>query len=570
MKKIVTTAVLMLVVMMSYAAKPVELKEYKSSTYNCAYFDWWYFGYGESGRFGYVIFDEKGNELAFTVMSPSETDMCAYNDGIEFPPYKNANGESDRDDEAHYYMSTYWVLNSLNGVRVGADSIVQKWVYEVKDNKGNSLLALRPGKYYFRVMELLYDENTGKMSMGSGYDQVEFTLKGTVVTDLKAEVSSDKKKATISWVAPSVPYGAHLYLSVQTGADVAFDNYGQAVSPKSPLTISVIEGRTYSVSAQYVNAKNEPMGAQVIAYFTVGTNSYIPMNLKAQVIKDDQVELSWSAASKADSYHINIYENGITYASFSTSEQKLSKQIPTGTYTWEVAAYQKDGSLYYPLTEYVQGGEFTTKSAALPEGTTTLNAWGMNAIYFESDSKANHYGWLILFETGALNGTGLPEPWFYIYSDHEYGIAGTYSPALGNMAISATKGEDSQMNMDGTQNGTVQATDGELKLEFEGFDYEYQQLGYFIPYYSGTFKMTCSDGKSYYAQFNNLICPAFPYEEWTSEEKHFISMLGDDPSLQGIESVQNSDVRIQKVLRDGQLYIIREGVEYTVMGGRVN
>ena len=65
-------------------AKPVELKEYKPSTYDCAYFDWWYFGYDESAYFGMVIFNEQGKEVAFTVMSPSEVDMAAYYDGVEF------------------------------------------------------------------------------------------------------------------------------------------------------------------------------------------------------------------------------------------------------------------------------------------------------------------------------------------------------------------------------------------------------------------------------------------------------------------------------------------------------
>ena len=34
----------------------------------------------------------------------------------------------------------------------------------------------------------------------------------------------------------------------------------------------------------------------------------------------------------------------------------------------------------------------------------------------------------------------------------------------------------------------------------------------------------------------------------------------------GVESIQNSDVRIQKIIRDGQLIIIKDGVEYNVMG----
>ena len=42
---------------------------------------------------------------------------------------------------------------------------------------------------------------------------------------------------------------------------------------------------------------------------------------------------------------------------------------------------------------------------------------------------------------------------------------------------------------------------------------------------------------------------------------------GDAPT--GIESVQDSDISVQKVVRDGQLLIIRDGKTYTVMGESV-
>ena len=79
------------------------------------------------------------------------------------------------------------------------------------------------------------------------------------------------------------------------------------MNPKSPLTVGVIEGRTYSVSAQYINKAKEPLGAPVMVYFTVGVNQYIPTDLKATVTKEDYVEFSWSASAKADYYHVNVY-----------------------------------------------------------------------------------------------------------------------------------------------------------------------------------------------------------------------------------------------------------------------
>lgn len=579
MKKVLTSVMLlMLAVTASFAAKPVELKEWKSSTYNCAYFDWWYFGSGESSRFGFVIFDENGKEVAFTLMSPEEADMCAYYDDVTFPEPKD-----DRDVEAHYYISTYWVLNSPNGVRwaggeEGAD--IPDCVYENKDNNGNSLYALHSGTYYFRVMEMIYNSETGKMTMGSGYDQVKFTLNGTEVRNLQAEVAADKKTATITWEAPTLPYGTHLYMSVQSGGDVAFDNYSQNVSPKSPLTVGVVEGRTYSVSAQYVNSAKAPMGPAMVIYFTVGTNPYIPTNLKATVTKEDYVEFTWTATAKADYYHVNIYRGKSSYASYTTTEQKLSKQLPTGTYHWEVAAYEKAEELFYPLTEYVKGNEFTTESAPLPEGTIEMNVWGMNAAYLATESSAGKYAWVVMFETGAASGTGMPEPWIAIYVDRELALSGNYSPALGNLDISANQGEGTFINTNGSAAGLLQATDARMKLEFEGFDTEYVMAGYSIPYYSGEFFMTCSDGKNYYGKINSLICPAFPWEEMSSSSKNIISMLGEDgsavipsdpviPGDQGLEGVQNTEYRVQKLMENGQVVIVREGVKYNVLGGRI-
>ena len=35
------------------------------------------------------------------------------------------------------------------------------------------------------------------------------------------------------------------------------------------------------------------------------------------------------------------------------------------------------------------------------------------------------------------------------------------------------------------------------------------------------------------------------------------------------DGIQESEIRIQKILRDGQVYIIRDGVVYNIMGQRV-
>jgi hypothetical protein len=125
-----------------------------------------------------------------------------------------------------------------------------------------------------------------------------------------------------------------------------------------------------------------------------------------------------------------------------------------------------------------------------------------------------------------------------VYADRELALSGSYSNVLGNVEISANTGEGSFMNTNGTEAGLIQATSVEMKLEFEGFDMDYQQLGYFIPYYSGSFLMTCTDNKTYHGTLNGLICAPFTYESLTSSEKELINMLGEAGDVQGIDEVE--------------------------------
>lgn len=570
MKKILGTLIMALGVCGNIlAAAPVELKEYKQSTYNCAYFDWWYFGYSEASYFGYTLFDANGAQIAFTVMSQSETDMCAYYDNVQFPQGKY----EDRDDEAHYYMSTYWVLNSPNGVRFGDNAVVAKSVAEVSDGS-KMMYALRSGKYYFSVTEVnfVYDPNTGEIvnTRLGGSMRVDFEIDGVELKELKAEVASDKKTATITWTVPApedMPAGAHLYIGVKSGAEQVLSKK----DPVQPLVIDVTEGRSYTVVGQYVTSKDKPLGTELVTSFTVGVNPYVPTNLKATVISDDNVEFTWEATTKADYYGVDVYQNGFLYKQYTANDTKLSKTLPTGTYTWKVAAFEKGTDGYgYAITDFIAGNEFTTESAPLPEGVVEMSVFGMNAMYMDDESSKGRYAWVIVFETGSPSGTGLPEPWFAIYSDRELAISGDYSPALGNLDISTNTGEGSLMNTNGSTAGLLQATDAKLTLNFEGFDTEYIMAGYSIPYYSGEFTMTCTDGNTYYGKINSLICPAFPWEEMNSDEKQIISMLGEDENYhQGIEDVQGDKAQSSKYIVNGQLIIERNGVKYNAQGAVV-
>ena len=555
-------------------ASPVELKEYKQATSDCAYFDWWYFGYSENSYFGYVLFNEQGKEIAFTVLSQSETDYVTYLDGVTFK-----DEYEDRDVESHYYISTYWILNSLNGVRWGGSDgnqeVVSQCVKEVVDGS-NSIFALRTGTYYLYVYEVnyAYDEsgNITGASLG-GYDRVKFSLEGLEVSNLKATVSSDKKTAKISWTAPAeedMPAGAYLHLAVTTGSKVVFDNESTIKKGiESPLTIDVEEGRSYRVLAQYVTSRMSPLGSDVQIRFDAGTNKYVPTNPKATV-KDDEVKFTWSATKAAEYYGVNVYQNGFLYAQYTTTDQKLSKTIPTGTYTWEVAAFEKGSDdKVYPISDYIKGNSFSTKTAPLPEGTVEMNVWGVEAFYMKDYATTGRYPWLITFETGTSGGTGLPEVWIIVWSDREFGLSGKYSSAAGNIEISATAGEGSLINTNGTQAGLITANSVELKLEFDGFEMEYTQMGYYIPYYSGSFLMSCADGKTYHGTLNQLLCGTYDYDELTSSSRSILYSMYDEDGGEGVDDIQSTMLSTKRI-ENGQLIIEKNGVKYNVLGTRID
>ncbi|MBQ2540574.1 MAG: hypothetical protein II551_02885 [Paludibacteraceae bacterium] len=543
-------------------AKPVELKEYKASTYDCAYFDWWYFGtVTDYTYFGFVILNEQGKEVAFTVMTPSEADMAAYYDGIQFP-----DEYEDRDVESHYYISTEWILNSPNGVRFGSEDVVEASVFEISSGS-SSMYALKSGTYYLRVMEMFI--NGSEAQMGTGYDQIKFVLGGDNVQGLKAEVAPDLKTAAISWTKTSLPADAHLYLNVHSGADVVFDNIDSKQSPDNPLTINVKEGRTYTVTARYVTSKNKPLGNESVISFTVGTNNYLPKSPNAVVSDGDVVTFSWSAEAKADAYIVNVYQSGLKYAEYNVTEQSFSKKLTTGTYNWEVAAMERgEDGMYYIISDYVKGNSFSTESAPLPAGTIEMDVWGMEAFYMSDFAAGGKYPFLITIETGTPNGTGLPEPWIIIWSDHEYAISGTYSDKLGNVEISTDPTEGTMINTNGTEAGLLAATSVDFTLEFEGFDMDYKQMGNLIPYYSGEFLMTCTDGNTYHGIINQLICGTYAYDQSFSHSV-LINMFEEDPEYQGVENVQGDNEQGIKRLENGIIIIERNGVKYNVLGTKI-
>ena len=82
------------------------------------------------------------------------------------------------------------------------------------------------------------------------------------------------------------------------------------------------------------------------------------------------------------------------------------------------------------------------------------------------------------------------------------------------------------------------------------------------------------DGKTYVGKFMETFCNSYNYSTAGSIRDHK-GMWDEDPDyiapeLQGIESIQPSAISSQKILHDGQLYIVRpDGAVYNATGARV-
>ena len=80
--------------------------------------------------------------------------------------------------------------------------------------------------------------------------------------------------------------------------------------------------------------------------------------------------------------------------------------------------------------------------------------------------------------------------------------------------------------------------------------------------------MTCKNGKTYVAEFTNLLCNSQSYESLIGQAaQDYISMWDEDPDpLMAVESDQTSEISCQKVLQNGQMVIIRGGKKYSAIG----
>ena len=462
--------------------------------------------------------------------------------------------------ESIHYSSTKWILNVDEEGQQRGDA----WASSVI-NVG-SMLGLAPGMYQIQVYDLI--------QTGEGYERGEllatipFELVAKYVTDLQAVVADDKKSATLSWVAPEFASGERLYVRVWSGETVAYDNFDTKDRPVSPLTVDVVEGKSYTAIVQVVDRYNNPMGQEVETNFTVGVNNYEPTNLNAEVFAGDNVTLSWEAVATADRYVITLYCDGEFYSTLTVSGTSKTTTMPKdGTWSWTVQAFNQGANgNYFEASNAIAGNDFVSKSADVPDDAIVMDVWGMEAAYldeYEDQFPEGKYGWYITFATDEATGTGYPMPTFLIYTDKELAISGVYNVARGGIDA-----ESCYINVTGKQEDAIMATDAELRLQFDGYDEEKAESGYAYGYYTGSFRFVGEDGKTYIGKFMELFCNSFNFSTYGSIRDH-VGMYEEDPSYfagQGIEEIVASSQNGKKVLHNGQLLIIRDGKAYNVLG----
>ena len=521
----------------------------------------WY-SYNASA-FAIGLADQSGTLIAGIAATTEECDRFAYQDGVGF--------SEDEDYENKYYCSTKWILNvEEEGLQRGA-----AWDNSVI-NIGTALspvLGLRPGTYQVQVLEL--NQTDSGYSKGAVLATIPFTLVEKKVENLQVAVADDKATATLTWDAPEFGQGERLYVRVWAGETVAYDNFNTKDRPTGPLTVEVIEGKSYTAIVQVVDKNNNPLGSEVELGFTVGVNNYEPTNVHAEVAGGDNVTFSWDVTTEADRYVITLFCDGEFYTTLNVSgTSKMTTMPKDGTWTWTVQAFnQGTNGNYFEASNAIEGNSFVTKATDIPEDAIVMNVWGMEAGYLDQyvdQFPENQYGWMVMFATGEEGGTGMPMPYFLIYTDKENAISGVYNVTRGNIDL-----ESCYVNTNGTEAGCIMATDAEVRIRFVAYDDEKAASGYRYGYYTGQFRLVGTDGNTYVGKFMETFCNSFNYSTAGSSIRDHKGMWDEDPDYiapeqpEGLESIHPSADSIRKVLIDGQIYILRGGAVYNLNGIRI-
>ena len=498
--------------------------------------------------------------IAGIVATTGECDRFAQQDGIGF--------SEDDDYENHYYCSTKWILNADEAGMQRGDG----WNASVINigTAASPVLGLRPGTYQVQVYALVQGESG--YSRGELLATIPFTLVSKEVANLAATVAADKTTATLTWDAPEFDQGERLYVRVWSGETVAYDNFDAKDRPVSPLTVNVVEGKSYNAVVQVVDKNNNPLGQEVSCSFTVGVNNYEPTNLHAEVFGGDNVTFSWEAATQADRYVITLFCDGEFYSTLTVNGLAKTTTMPkNGTWTWTVQAFnQGENGNYFEASNAVSGNEFVSQAVDIPSDAVVMDIWGMEAAYldeYEDQFPQGLYGWYITFATNEAGGTGYPMPTFVIYTNKERAISGVYNVARENIDL-----ESCYINTNGRQSDAVMATDAELRLQFDGYDEEKMEAGpYAYGYYTGSFRLVGADGKTYIGKIFEQFCNSFNFSTYSSSIRDHVGMYDEDPNaLWGIDQIAVPTDKTQKIFQEGQLYIIRpDGAIYNATGVRV-
>ena len=528
-------------------------------TYCEAQFTWYSY---TAEAFAIGLFDVESESLvAGIVATTSECDRFAYQDGVGF--------SEDDDYENHYYCSTKWILNvDEDGLQKG-----DAWNNCVI-NVGTTVtpqLGLKEGKYQVQVYAL--ENNGSSYAKGALLATIPFELVDKKVANLKAEVASDKKTATLTWEAPEMKSGERLYVRVWAGETVAYDNYDTNAKPASPLTVDVEDGLSYTAIVQLIDKNKNPLGSEVETSFTVGTNNYEPKNPHAEVFSGDNVTFTWEVATQADRYVISLSCNGEYYGPLTVAGTSKTTTMPKdGTWSWTVQAFnQGTNGNYFEVSNAVAGNDFVSKAADIPEDAIVLEPWAFEAAYLDEASgyyQEGKHGWFIMLATGEENGTGRPAPMFLLYTAKEGAISGSYNVARGNIDL-----ESCYIDVTGKQADAVLATDAEVRLQFDGYDEEYAEQGYRYGYYTGQFRLVGNDGKTYVGKFMELFCNSYNFSSMSTGVLDHKGMWDEDPDYvpeQGIEDIQTPESQATKIMHNGTLYIVMpDGAIYNATGVRV-
>lgn len=519
----------------------------------------WYSYTAENFAIGLFSVDNEAL-ISGVVVTGSECDRFAYEDGVAFSEYD--------DYENKYYCSTKWILNvDEEGMQKG--DAWSKCVINI-NTAASPVLALRPGKYYVQIFELVQSE-TG-YAKGAELAKIPFELAAKQIENLVAVVAEDHQTATLTWDTPELGSGERVFASVRSGETVVFDNYNDTkVKAVSPLNLNVEEGRTYNAYFQIVDRNMNPLGPEVQCNFTVGVNLYEPKNLNAEVFGGDNVTFTWTADAAADRYVITLYLNGEFYTTLTVSGTTKTTTMPAdGTWSWTIQAFnQGSNGSYFEASNEVAGNDFVSKAADVPEDAVVLNVADFNAFLIDQDSKYYQEGknaWVLIFRTGEEDAPGYPIVWFLVYTAKERAISGVYNTSRDNIDLESSLLVPSA---NAGQNDYVFATDAEVRLQFDGYDEEKYESGYTLAYYTGSFRLVGNDGKTYIAKFMEQFCYSGNYDMYEAGNASYEGMYDEDPTydpFQGIEEVVAATPNGKKVLYNNQLLIIRDGKAYNVLG----